>query len=166
MEREHGLRSGQALIETLIAVIVITFAFLALFDLSNLLTGKIIAEHAAMRVARARSVGMNRFMCEKVARVATIPVAGERLWPKGEDALDWAMERSRVPIYLITADGARARGVLDYEGWHHLAVNPGDGRDVKIRLEVPSFGDTSRISLEGRAGVESNAALYMTDGGL
>lgn len=166
MEREHGLRSGQALIETLIAVLFITFAFLALFDLSNLLTGKIIAEHAAMRVARARSVGMNRFMCDKVARVATIPIAGERLWPKGDDALDWAMERSRVPIYLITADGARARGVLDYELWHHLTVRPSDGTDVKVRVDVPAFGDISRVSIEGRAGIEANAPFYMTDGGL
>lgn len=161
---EHSLRSGQALLETVIAVLIITFAFLALFDLSNLLTGKILAEHAAMRVARARSVGMNRFMCEKVARVAAIPVSGERLWPEG-DALDSAMERSRLPIYLTAANGARARGVLDYAGWHTLYVDPGDGRDVKIRVEVPVFGEISRISLEGNAGVESNASLYMTDGG-
>ena len=57
------LRRGQAMVETLLAVLVITGLFLALFKLSHMLTGKIMLEHAAMRVARARAVGMNEFMC-------------------------------------------------------------------------------------------------------
>ena len=64
------------MVETVIAVLAITFIFLALFSLSHILTGKILVQHAAMRVARARAVGFNDFMCEKTARVAVIPVAG------------------------------------------------------------------------------------------
>ena len=67
---------GQAMVETVLAVLIISFLFLALFKLSHMLTGKIMLEHAAMRVARARAVGMNEFMCLKAARVAVIPVAG------------------------------------------------------------------------------------------
>ena len=64
------LRSGQAMIETVLAVLIITFVFLGLFKLSHMLTGKIMLEHAAMRVARARAVGFNDFMCVKTARAA------------------------------------------------------------------------------------------------
>ena len=46
-------RSGQSMVETLVASTVVVFGFLALFRLSHMLTGKILLEHAAMRAARA-----------------------------------------------------------------------------------------------------------------
>ena len=64
------------MIETVLAVLIITFLFLTLFKLSYMLTGKILLEHAAMRVARARTVGVHDVMCLKAARVAGIRVAG------------------------------------------------------------------------------------------
>ena len=152
---------GQAMIETVLAVLVISFAFLALFRLSHMLTGKILVEHAAMRVARARSVGFNDFMCEKTARVAVIPVAGRRLWPDGW-RFDDPRELSRVPIYMRSADGAIARGVLEYDGWSRLAVEPGDGTDVKTSLGFSIFGGSVQFRLEGAAGIEDNHSLYLT----
>lgn len=153
------------MIETVLAVLIISFAFLVLFKLSHMLTGKILLEHAAMRVARARTVGLNDFMCLKAARVAVIPVAGKRLWPEG-DELDWSMELQRVPIYMLTADSSRALGVLDYEGWHRLGVKSGDGTDSSVTLGFSLFGGETTFELEGRAGIERNASLYMMDQGL
>lgn len=149
------MKRGQAMLETVIAVFAVSLLFFLLFSLSQMLTRKILLEHAAMRVARARTVGLNDFMCEKAARVAMIPVSGRRLWPEG-DELDWNMEIARVPDYLYSEDGARARGVLEYEKWSELKVSPGDGRDSRVTFE----------NLEGRAGIESNASFYMTDMGL
>ena len=129
-----------------------------------MLTGKILLVHAAMRVARARTVGLNEFMCLKAARVAVIPVAGKRIWPTG-DEFDWDMELERVPIYMLTADGSRARGVLDYEGWGRLGVKPNDGTDSRVTLGFSLFGGETTFDLEGRAGIEQNASLYMLDQG-
>ena len=84
-------RRGQAMIETVIAVLIVTFAFLVLFRLSQMLMGKIMLEHAAMRVARARAVGFNDFMCIKAARVASIPAAGKRVWPADGEEFDYGM---------------------------------------------------------------------------
>ena len=158
------LKPGQAMIETVLAVLVISFLFLTLFKLSYMLTGKVLLEHAAMRVARARTVGLNDFMCQKAARVAVIPVAGERLWPTG-DEFDWNMELHRIPDYLYSENNARARGILDYEGWGRLGVNPGDGTDSRVRLGFSLFDDAFTFDLEGRAGIEANANLYMMDQG-
>lgn len=152
-------RKGQALVETLIATIVLTVVFLCLFRLSHMLTGKILAEHAAMRVARARTVGLNDFMCLKAARVATIPIAGKRLWPEG-DEFDYDMERSRSRIYMATPDGAVARGVLEYAGWGGLSVDLGDGMDSSVKVANEWF------SLTGNASLERNFELYMYDTGL
>ena len=145
------------MVETVLAVIVITFAFLALFRLSHMLTGKILVEHAAMRVARARAVGFNDFMCQKTARVAVIPVAGKRLWPD-DDKFTAGNELARVRTYLESPDAARASGLLDYENWHTMSVDPGDGGQSVVTLKTGWF------KLEGRAGVEDGASYYMEGG--
>lgn len=152
-------RKGQALLETLIATIVLTVVFLGLFRLSHMLTGKILAEHAAMRVARARTVGLNDFMCLKAARVAVIPVAGKRLWPNG-DEFDYVMERAHSRIYMATPNGAVARGVLEYEGWSGLDAEPGNGTHSTVKIANDWF------SVIGEASLERNCDLYMEDSGL
>ena len=148
--------AGQAMIETVLAVLVISFLFFALFKLSHMLTGKIMLEHAAMRVARARAVGFNDFMCVKAARVAVIPVAGKRLWP--EEELREGVDIARVRTYLESPDGARARGLLEYEGWQRLGVDPGDGGMSVVTLKNDWF------RLEGKAGVEDGASYYLEAG--
>lgn len=154
------------MIETVIAVLIITFAFLALFRLSRLLTGKILLEHAAMRVARSRAVGLNDFMCRKAARIAVIPVAGRRIRPTGWDSLDWSMELARLPHYMSCENEARAGAILDYEGWHRLEVEAGNGTDSRVKMAIELFGDEPTREIEGEAGIEANASYYLWDEGL
>jgi len=153
------------MIETVFAVLIVTSIFLCLFKLSHMLTGKILLEHAAMRVARARSVGFNDFMCTKIARVATIPVAGKRLWPE-DDTIDASAVIGRVSAYMQAKDGPVARGVLEYEGWSRLAVDPGDGTKTRVSQDFELFeAPKTAFSLEGEAGIEKNHTLYMFDQG-
>ena len=170
MPRCRAVKAGQAMIETVIAVLIISRTFIVLFRLSRMLTGKIMLQHAAMRVARARTVGLNEFMCVKAGRVATIPVAGKRLWPEG-DEFDYGEELARVPIYMGTPNGAVANGVLDYEGWRRLRIDPGNGTRSHVSLDISVFGDTANpssldnVRLEGKASTEANYTLYLNDQG-
>jgi hypothetical protein len=157
-EMAASARSGQAMIETMLAVIVVTFLFLTLFKLSQMLTGKILLEHAAMRAARARAVGLNDFMCLKAARVAVIPAAGKWTWPQ-EPGFDQAMELARTAIYMATPNGAGARGVLDYEGWQSFRLEADRTGQARTRLSNEWF------DLEGQAALEENFTLFMTDQG-
>ena len=152
------------MIETVIAVLIITSLFIVLFKLSYMLTGKIMLEHASMRVARARAVGFNDFMCLKAARVSVIPVAGERLWP--ETKLTDAEELARVGIYMGTYDPAIARGVLEYEGWNRMKVLPGNGTHSTVGLGFSLFDDAVRFGLDGRASIENNYPYYLYEQGL
>ena len=152
------LRRGQAAVETVLAVLIVTSVFLVLFRLSHMLTGKILLEHAAMRVARARAVGFNDFMCRKAARVSVIPVAGRRLWP-AEGEFGDSQEAARVRTYLESPDDARARGLLEYENWARLGVDPGDGGQSVVTLKTDWF------KLDGKAGIESGYTYYMGGGG-
>ena len=142
------------MIETVLAVLAITFLFLLLFNLSHLLTGKFLVEHAAMRVARARAVGFNDFMCVKTARVALIPVSGKRLWPEDEK-FTIGNELARVRTYLESPDAARANGLLDYENWKTLSVDAGDGGQSVVTLKTGWF------KVEGKAGIENGYSYYM-----
>ena len=142
------------MIETVLAVLVVTFIFFMLFNLSHLLTGKILVEHAAMRVARARAVGFNDFMCLKTARVAVIPVAGKRLWP-ADEKFTAGNELARVRTYLESPDAARANGLLEYENWKTLSVDAGDGGQSVVNLKTGWF------KVEGKAGIEDGYTYYM-----
>ena len=142
------------MIETVLAVLVVTFIFFMLFNLSHLLTGKILVEHAAMRVARARAVGFNDFMCLKTARVAVIPVAGKRLWP-ADEKFTAGNELARVRTYLESPDAARANGLFEYENWKTLSVDAGDGGQSVVNLKTGWF------KVEGKAGVEDGYTYYL-----
>ena len=151
--------SGQAMIETVLAVLVITFVFLTLFKLSHMLTGKIMLEHAAMRVARARAVGCNDFMCLKAARVAVIPAAGERLTPGKDDERKNISETALARMYMRTPDSNYADGLLRYRDWENLEVRPGTGGASTTRMKTDWF------DLRGEAEVDG-FPVYLYDQGL
>ena len=150
---------GQALLETVLAVLFLTAVFFGLFALSRRLTAQTLMDHAAGRAARARSVGFNRFMCRKSARVAMIPVAGKILWP-GE--LGDADEVSRAAIYMVAGNEGVASGVLDYSKWHHMEYDYGDmGEMIDTKVTIP-YGEST---ITGEAKIESHWPFWMEDGG-
>ena len=150
---------GQAMIETVLAVLVITFLFLVLFKLSQMLTGKIMLQHAAMRVARARAVGMNEFMCVKAARVSVIPAAGKRLKPGPDDERKDISEAALARMYMRTLDWSYADGLLQYENWEKFSVHPGHGGASSTEMKTDWF------DLKGEAEVDTFPA-YMNDLGI
>ena len=168
------MRRGQAMVETCLAIVFVSLILFGFFQLSHMLTARILLDHAAARAARARSVGMNDFMCLKSARVAMIPVAGKRVWPdENEEAFD---EASRVPIYLCTDNEAIARGVLEYERWDTMKVDVDalGGLSAKVEsnlaMDLPRFfsiGDSedNLIRMEGANEIEAHFPLYMNDQG-
>ena len=137
------------MLESVIAVLIITSVFLCLFGLSHTLTGKVLVEHAAMRVARARAVGMNAFMCEKAARIAVIPVSGKRLQPGGEDERTGIDEAAIARMYMRTPDSPHAEGLLRYERWKDLSVTPGTGGASDVKLKTDWFDVRGEAEVDG-----------------
>ena len=159
------------MLETALAVLFITMMFLAVFQVAHMATARILLDHAAARAARARAVGFNDWMCLKSARVAMIPVAGERAWPQG-GALS---EASLVPIYMQTENRAMAGGILEYDGWRKmdLSVDSGAGPEIGVSasLDVPRFysrgeDGSDAVNITGEARIESHFPLYMFNQGL
>ncbi|MGQ9662154.1 MAG: hypothetical protein ACUVWX_07435 [Kiritimatiellia bacterium] len=171
---------GQALIESCIAVALICIVFFGLFQLSQLAVGREVLHHAAARAARARTVGFNRWMVTKCARVALIPNAGKMLEPQTDFApsplLDmvlnlkpgelwdealrsyptspqYEIERVRIPEYLASRNPGRAAATLDYEDWDHIAV-----QDITDATKIHS-----RARQEYPLRIPLHRAFYATD---
>ncbi len=164
--RGANRRSGQAMVESVIVVLVICFLLFSLLELARGFAGREILRHSAARAARARTVGFNNWMCTKVMRVAAIPNAGRMTEPsyasftdaelrsalatKSPGELwDWSLtanprsdrggtEAARIPDYLASEHEERARYILDYEGWNniHAIGLGGDASAASGTLEV------------------------------
>ena len=155
------MHRGQAIVETVIAILLIMAIFSGAYGISRKLEALTLLDHAAARAARAKAVGFNDFMCEKSARVAMIPVAGRRLWPEEGGFA----EVSRVPIYLSSEDEALANGVLEYEYWPRTAIDIRSGAGLSAAVEVAVDLTAEEIEASGRAACEAHYPFYMNDGG-
>ncbi len=142
-------KSGQSLIETCLMFGLTCIIFWGLFQLCYLFAAKEILNYSANAVARAKTVGLNGWMVEKVGRVALIPVSGQMLEPVFQNtsvhnagldnmspgdawdtalnshpqSMQYAIERARVPFYLSSENHSRSRGILDYENWDNIRVD-------------------------------------------
>ena len=150
-------KRGQAMLESVVALIFVTFVMMLSFTLLEMLHARILLDHAAARAARCAAVGLNSFMCEKSALAAMIPVAGRRTWP-ADEAGD---ELSRIPIFLASENGARARAVLDYEWWPSTDVDVARHTDLSPHIDARVVMRTDEFSMDGKAAIEAHFPLYM-----
>ncbi|MBT3295499.1 MAG: hypothetical protein HN919_18775 [Verrucomicrobia bacterium] len=150
--RRHSDRRGASLIEACLAMALICMIFLGLFQVSRVLAARDVLNHAAARVARARTVGFDDWMVLKVARVATIPNAGIMLAPvytNEAPALQAALandsagavwdnvlsgniwplfiqaglEMARIPQYLGSQNSWQAQNTLNYSEWESDSID-------------------------------------------
>lgn len=165
-------RGGQAMIESLIAILFICLLFFGVFQLAHAFASREILRHAATRAARARAVGFNGWMVRKVMRVAAIPNAGTMTVPADEvfqnPELDAALaagtpgavwdlalvatphsaradfELGRLGDYLASPNEPTADQLLDYEDWDDIRGQGIGGNGVPPALT------TDRLDVEVR----------------
>ena len=112
------------MVESIIALLFVLLAFLAVFQYADNLRAKLLVDYAAFRSARARTVGYNDFKVLKVARLATLPAAGVcRTRDDRGKPLSTAAQRARLSIYLGARTSGNAQNILDFDYWN-TAVLP------------------------------------------
>jgi hypothetical protein len=170
-KRKESARSGQAILETCLAMLLICLIFAGLVQVSQLFAAREILQRAATSGVRAKTVGLNRWMVEKVVNVAAIPNSGKLLVPSfTHGAVFWAptllsapgeawsnavvatpsseqygIERRRIPSYLGSWNRGRAKHELDYSYW--------EDPDYKIEFKVDgnTIGDSGAPMLHVKA---------------
>ena len=170
-------KAGQALLETCIIMMLMCLIFFGLLQLSQLSASREILDYAASCGTRARTVGFNKFMVDKVIWVATIPNAGPITEPTVDraanpaafsgapgQAWDYALraqptspqypiESARIPLFLGADNVGRLNGILDYENWDTISYdfydNGGSGLGVNTRQSVPLWAPLHRLIYDG-----------------
>ena len=172
-------RSGQALIESCLVVILVCLVFFGIFQISQLYAAQEVLGYASGRGARARTVGLNRFMVFKTIRVGAIPNAGRMVNPAytGGPTAEHTLEAARIPLYLGAETPGRLAPILDYEAWNTIqadtAWSSGDGtlqqqvkQDVPLKLPFHrAFYAADSVEMEGETHLDEHYSLYMDDEG-
>jgi len=161
----RGPRAGQAMVESVIVIMLMTVVFLGVFQFFYAAAARDILDHAAARAARARTVGFNRWMTIKAARVAAIPVSGKMLSPDPPEelraaallgartpGLAWSralranpqsakaqLENALIPEYMASPHSIQSRQTLDYEAWEGNGTH---GLELEMVEDTP-FGTQS-----------------------
>ncbi len=158
-------KSGQAMLESCLVIALLAFVLFGLLQVARLSVARETMDYAAVAAARARTVGFNDFMIQKVVRVANIPNAGRMetptlvrdtggAWGDLTPGVAWdtalratpgspqyELERSRIPLYLAAENGGQLQAILEYEDWddlHHNVGTPADQMiEVRTRQDIP-----------------------------
>lgn len=158
--KRRRAKSGQAIVESAIVVIIMSLILFGLLEVSRLFMGQEIVNYAATVGARAHAVGFNDFMIYKTVRVATIPVAGRltnpgapqrgTTWAGLEPGQKWEaavaaqpsslqydqVESVRIPDYLATERWGEQDGVLNYEEWDDVVFSTVDNGPTLVNANV------------------------------
>jgi len=167
-------RSGQALIESCLAIGLICLLLCGLFQLSRLYSAREIALYACALGARAQTVGFNDFMIRKTVRVAAIPDAGKMTFPEtaGGPPTQMAVERGRIPLYL-GGEPDMLDGILQYEDWETIGYNS-SASDLNLNFSVSqnlplryfptvfqAFYNSDMFPINAELSMDNHASLYL-----
>ena len=173
-------RSGQAMVESILAMVVILLVFLALFNLSDQIRAKLLVENAAAKCARARAVGYNDFMLRKIARLSTMPAAGKCLTAadSGDGTLSLQSRYNKIGDYLMSEYEAQADAVLDFEYWQngdtYIQATSGntpaaatvtqrrpDDFSFDVFIGKRTHDEDSKVNISAKATVEAHYPDYL-----
>jgi hypothetical protein len=156
--------AGQAILESALVIVLVSMAAFGLIQLVQLYVARSVLTYSAAAGARARSVGFNRFMVQKVVRTAAIPTAGAlehpviprdpagaAFWGSRSVGTLWnaalrggggvspqaAIEQALIPHYLEADQPGRLNAILRYERWPDLQFHesqPG-GQMIGVRVQ-------------------------------
>lgn len=157
------------MVESTIAMIFILLAFLALFNLTDLIRAKLLIENAAVKCARARTVGYNDFMLRKIARLATMPVSGKCLTASDEDegTVSYATRYYRIGSYLCSEYEAQANTILDFEYWENgdTSASASIGNSpvtATVKQRRPRLFDFGVLTSTGKSNEDDRAEISAT----
>ena len=178
---KHPHSRGQAMIESIIALLLSLVLFFLLFDFLEAIRSKIFVEYAAAKCARGRALGYNDFHITKIARIATMPVSGKCLTKDDNGNRISPQSRiERIGPYLASEYEAQANVVLDFELWREgntVARATDNGSEIIATVtqyrptvfrgdfhRLINFSSQSPLSqtpIRGEAKIEPHYKLYL-----
>ena len=163
---------GQAIVESVIAFMVILLIFFTLTQLMLLASAQFIADHSAFVAGRSHVVGFDHDVVQRAKEVGSIGLAGHVTNPPALEGLSM-LELGAIEPVLIGEFIQESGYILRYEHWHLVDLTLPANEDeivetfqVNVRnypVDLPMsdafMGDT--IDLRGSAKLFNHAALYL-----
>ncbi len=136
---EKNLRTGAALVESCLAIIMLCLILFGILQVSYLVAAKDVVSFSAFAGCRAATVGMKEEFVNRVVRVTSIPMAGpmvgnpfadqglvtggsegqawdRALWASPSSDQYWA-EKQAIPYYLGAVNEGELKVLLNYYNW-------------------------------------------------
>lgn len=134
--------AGQATIETVMAVLLLSLIFFAVVQVAYLYIARLVTQHAAFVAGRSYVVGYDDGIVRRAKEIGTIPMAGHITYPdtytRYSPARLGAIERD----FLIEAHVQSNGYVMNYEHWPLVRLNtPSLELDevVPVRVNVYAY---------------------------
>ncbi len=169
-------RRGQAMLETLLVVLLVCLLLFGLMQAAFVFNAKEVLHHSAARAARAKAVGFNNWMVSKSQLVAAIPNSGALLEPVVDapqpfldpdlpPGANWdravsraagarrpaktPLELARIPEFLASDNHLRGAAILDYEEWANRSFDVSVARSGALAAALGGSG-TVRATVRQR----------------
>lgn len=171
--RRRAGRRGQAMIESVMAVLLLSLILFALLQVGYLYIAQMITDHTAFVMGRSHAVGFNRRLVRRAMEVGSIGMAGHIVTPAAYTDLPprelGAMEPLLIQEFLSTNDYTmyyqhwdRLAPVLPL--WEHDQVETYRVNVNEYPLDMPMSGAYVRnraIDFHGQAELLNHAAHYL-----
>ncbi|MCH2175513.1 MAG: hypothetical protein MK193_07280 [Lentisphaeria bacterium] len=134
-------RRGQTIVESCLYMVLLTFIFIACYQLFIFLSHKLLAKHASFLTARSHTVGFHEQIVRRAHEVATIPIAGRIEYPASMGNLieqsDWEVN---IGIESLMTEGTVNQYSAFYEYWPDIHINLPDGAGIlKYKTNVRNY---------------------------
>lgn len=126
------------MVESCLAILLICLVFIGIFQVSQIYVAREILHYSAARAVRARTVGFNKWMVRKVARVGAIANAGRILEPD-YDYTDPAIQAAVTTYHPDPTSNRDRRPGLFWEDVSSGALQPPSAQvDLEI-ARIPEY---------------------------
>ena len=115
MQKINKNESGQAIVESVIAMLLLCLILFGLLQLFTLMVAQMTAEFSTFYTAKSRSVGFANYLVQRNSRSSIIAASGNITWPE-QHSFNTPMEQFGIETFRIPEYNSGRRW-LDYENW-------------------------------------------------
>ena len=109
-------QNGQAILESMLVMLVVCLLFFGLLQIFHLTAAKMITDYSAATAGRSSAVGFAEYLVDRNGRCASIAASGALTYPSGygntNPISQYANERILIPQYIVGDNW------LEYQYWY------------------------------------------------
>jgi hypothetical protein len=115
VQKKQKKESGQAIVESVIAMLLLCLILFGLLQMFSLIVAQMSAEFSTFYTAKSKAVGFADYLVQRNARSSIVASSGNITWPE-QHSFSTPMEQFGVETFRIPEYNSGRRW-LEYENW-------------------------------------------------